>query len=318
MSLIDLLLLLVIFMSVFYGYRKGFILGTLELVLLALSIVFAVLTSVYVAGFIGKYINLTGVWTLPLSFFLCFILARSVLSALVARMIDSLTVEVNEGLPNKVLGLIPGAVNGLIYAAIISAVLVASPIFAQYANETEKSLLVKMLTPPVEWAESKLSPVFAKAINHSSKKLTIKPDSEKYFELPFSVKNAKVREDLEAEMLLMINKERKKEGLNALEADPEMREVARAHSVDMFAKSYFSHINKEGKTPAERARKAGVRFLTAGENLALAPTLEVAHTGLMNSPGHRANILYKSFKRVGIGILEDRRQGLMITQNFRN
>jgi uncharacterized protein YkwD len=65
-------------------------------------------------------------------------------------------------------------------------------------------------------------------------------------------------------------------------------------------------------------RRDGVRFITAGENLALAPTLRIAHRGLMNSPGHRANIMNPSFGRVGIGILEGGSHGLMITQNFRN
>jgi uncharacterized protein YkwD len=97
-----------------------------------------------------------------------------------------------------------------------------------------------------------------------------------------------------------------------------MKEVARAHSKDMFVKSYFSHINKDNESPAQRARNAGVRFITAGENLALAPTLKLAHEGLMNSPGHRANILRRSFGRVGIGILDGGKHGLMVTQNFRN
>ncbi|MDQ3129497.1 MAG: colicin V production protein, partial [Acidobacteriota bacterium] len=44
----------------------------------------------------------------------------------------------------------------------------------------------------------------------------------------------------------------------------------------------------------------------------------IAHTGLMNSPGHRANILQPNFGRVGIGVLDGGRRGLMITQNFRN
>jgi uncharacterized protein YkwD len=65
-------------------------------------------------------------------------------------------------------------------------------------------------------------------------------------------------------------------------------------------------------------RRDNVRFSTAGENLALAPTVQIAHTGLMNSPGHRANILRPQFGRVGIGIMDGGRRGLMVTQNFRN
>jgi uncharacterized protein YkwD len=119
-------------------------------------------------------------------------------------------------------------------------------------------------------------------------------------------------------MLELINEERRKEGLNELEWDPEILRVARAHSADMFARGYFSHVSPEGKTPSDRIRAGKVRFLTAGENLALGPTLSICHTGLMNSPGHRANILHRAYGRVGIGILDGGRHGLMITQNFRN
>ncbi len=65
-------------------------------------------------------------------------------------------------------------------------------------------------------------------------------------------------------------------------------------------------------------REANVRFLTAGENLALAQSLQIAHTGLMNSPGHCANILQRDFGRGGIGIRDGGMHGLMVTQDFRN
>ena len=119
-------------------------------------------------------------------------------------------------------------------------------------------------------------------------------------------------------MLALINKERTTEGLAPLEADPEMRAVAVKHSADMFERGYFSHNTPESKSPFDRMKDEKVRYRTAGENLALAPTLKIAHTGLMNSPGHRANILRPQFGRVGIGILDSGRRGLMITQNFRN
>jgi uncharacterized protein YkwD len=64
--------------------------------------------------------------------------------------------------------------------------------------------------------------------------------------------------------------------------------------------------------------QSNVQFLTAGENLALAPTLSVAHTGLMNSPGHRANILRAQFGRVGIGIIDGGMRGFMVSHEFRN
>jgi uncharacterized protein YkwD len=86
----------------------------------------------------------------------------------------------------------------------------------------------------------------------------------------------------------------------------------------MFARGYFAHDSLDGRTPFDRMRDANVRFLVAGENLALAPTLSLAHTGLMNSPGHRANILRPQFGRVGIGIMDGGMRGLMVSQEFRN
>jgi uncharacterized protein YkwD len=84
----------------------------------------------------------------------------------------------------------------------------------------------------------------------------------------------------------------------------------------MFARGYFSHISPEGKSPFDRMKAGGVSFGSAGENLALAPTLELAHQGLMNSPGHRANILSPKYKTVGIGIINGGPYGLMVTQDF--
>jgi uncharacterized protein YkwD len=86
----------------------------------------------------------------------------------------------------------------------------------------------------------------------------------------------------------------------------------------MLARGYFSHVTPDGKDPFDRLRAEGVRFLNAGENLALARNLAMAHQGLMDSPGHRANILRPQFGRVGIGIVDAGRYGLMVTQNFRN
>jgi uncharacterized protein YkwD len=115
-----------------------------------------------------------------------------------------------------------------------------------------------------------------------------------------------------------VNKERRKAGLSLLEKDIEMRTVARAHASDMFKKGYFSHINLENESPFDRIKKYKITYKTAGENLALAQTVEIAHIGLMNSPGHRRNILNPKFGRLGIGIMDGGIYGIMVTQNFRN
>jgi uncharacterized protein YkwD len=84
----------------------------------------------------------------------------------------------------------------------------------------------------------------------------------------------------------------------------------------MLQRGYFSHITPEGFSPFDRLKAGKVAFGSAGENLALAPTLALAHQGLMNSPPHRANILNPAYRTVGIGVLDAGPYGVMVTQNF--
>lgn len=108
---------------------------------------------------------------------------------------------------------------------------------------------------------------------------------------------------LEREMLVLVNAERKAAGLAAVRWDGRLADVGRGHCEDMVARNYFAHAAPGGATVAERLRAARVGFLSAGENLAFAPTVPIAHRGLMDSPGHRANILRPAFGRLGVGIV---------------
>lgn len=121
---------------------------------------------------------------------------------------------------------------------------------------------------------------------------------------------------LEAEMLQLVNQERSAAGLSALRMHAGLVELARLKSKDMIDLGYFAHQSPTYGSPFDMMRQAGIRYRTAGENLAGAPSLDRAHTGLMNSPGHRANILNRSFTHVGIGIIKDGRYGIMFTQMF--
>lgn len=193
------------------------------------------------------------------------------------------------------------------------------PFAGGFQDSLSESKLAEPLAIYSDELESILSPIFEDAVNETlTRRLTVYPGSEETVELPFKVTEFRPRPDLEAEMLILINQERESRGLASLKADAEMLEVARKHSADMFTRGYFAHKTPEDKSPFDRMREDEVKFRTAGENLALAPTLKIAHTGLMNSPGHRANILHSQYGRVGIGVLDGGRRGLMITQNFRN
>jgi uncharacterized protein YkwD len=124
--------------------------------------------------------------------------------------------------------------------------------------------------------------------------------------------------EAEQRMLDLVNAERASADLKPVVADERLRTIAREHSLELFEKDYFSHTSPTRGSPFDRMHAAGIQFDVAGENLAYAPNVEIAHRGLMNSPWHRANILRPEFGRVGIGVIRSQAQGSMFSQEFTN
>src|SRR4030043_59710 len=116
----------------------------------------------------------------------------------------------------------------------------------------------------------------------------------------------------------VLNKERKSQGLKLLIWDDQLMEVGRAHCLDMFERGYFSHYTPEGASPFDRMDKAGIDYKAAGENLAYAPNVNIAHQGLMTSTGHRENILRPEFGHLGVGVIDGGINGKMFCQEFKN
>jgi len=316
---IDLLLVVAVILSLLNGYRRGFVHGVLDLAAWVLSLIAALRYYQPVARWLGAHVSLwSEVWDQPIAFILIGVLVSIAVHLVGHALLTRLPKDIQERRVNQVLGLLPGFVNGLILAAILAALLMVLPLSEGLSERTRDSALANRLAVYAERLEGALRPVFGEAISRTFNLLTIKPDSNERVTLPFKVTNVRPRPDLEQKMLELVNQERAGVGLRPLAPDPELTEVARQHSTDMFARGYFAHDTPEGLSPFDRMRAANVRFLTAGENLALAPTLSVAHTGLMNSPGHRENILRPQFGRVGIGIMDGGLRGLMISQEFRN
>ncbi|MFZ5897835.1 MAG: CAP domain-containing protein [Bacillota bacterium] len=120
----------------------------------------------------------------------------------------------------------------------------------------------------------------------------------------------------ELKMLDLVNKERAANGLKPLAMDPQLVKLARMKAQDMIDNRYFAHESPTYGSPFDMMRKYGVTYRAAGENLAGASTVDSAHVNLMNSPGHRANILSPNYTRVGIGVVNGGPYGKMFVQMF--
>jgi len=110
------------------------------------------------------------------------------------------------------------------------------------------------------------------------------------------------REEAEAEMLRLVNRDRAKARLGPLASDPSLVRVARAHSADMRAHDFVGHVSPTTGSANDRLRLAGVSSQLVLENVARAASAGEAEEGLMGSPGHRANLLNAAVTKIGIGI----------------
>lgn len=117
-------------------------------------------------------------------------------------------------------------------------------------------------------------------------------------------------------MLTLVNEARAKAGLAPLVTDLAMSDVAELKSEDMAQNHYFSHQSPTYGSPFDMLDRFGIRYRTAGENIACNRDTEAAHAALMASEGHRQNILNPAYTRIGIGIVNGGPCGKMFTQLF--
>lgn len=141
--------------------------------------------------------------------------------------------------------------------------------------------------------------------------------------------------DLERYMLDLVNEERTSRGLSALVLDKTLNYSADAHSRWMLDNNVFSHTGVNGWSPTQRMQDAGFDFSgtwRTAENIAaqsergepgLFDDVYDLHLALMNSEGHRENILTPDLQVIGIGIQVGNftytggtYYSVMVTQNF--
>ncbi|MFI9248445.1 CAP domain-containing protein [Streptomyces sp. NPDC053069] len=120
-----------------------------------------------------------------------------------------------------------------------------------------------------------------------------------------------------AEVVVLTNAARGRAGLPPLAVDPLLTAAAQAHCADMVARDFYDHTCPDGSQPWDRARAAGSRRHTIGENIACGQRspAEVVD-GWVNSPGHRANILKREFGHIGVGFAGGGRAGTYWAQLF--
>lgn len=139
-------------------------------------------------------------------------------------------------------------------------------------------------------------------------------DNKKDF---YTAASPALKEGFEYQMFDLTNAARVNHQLPILTWDDHVKETAREHSDDMAVNNYFDHQNLEGQSPFDRMKEDDITFLTAGENLAYGQLSSIfAHEGLMNSLGHRENILRQEYEYLGVGVAFNEKSQPYYTQNY--
>jgi uncharacterized protein YkwD len=316
MNWVDLVIIGALILFTVNGYFKGFIRQVADFAVIIIAILASITFYGPLSGILSARFSIPASFGKVIAFFLIWILVQFLLNLIIYFVYPKIPELIRKSKVNRFMGALPGFLWGLIFIAIFLSLFVALPIENRYKTDVLNSKTGSTIISQTSGMEKSVAGIFGGAINDTLTFLTVKPNSGESVDLGFKTTDVRVDKAAEEEMLRLVNAEREKQGLKALVMDDKLREVARAHSKDMFAKGYFAHVNKEGKDPFERMKDAGIKFNVAGENLALAPNVNLAHEGLMNSPGHRANILTAEFGKVGIGCIDGGKYGKMFSQEF--
>lgn len=315
---VDLVILAVLIFFLFEGLIDRFIPASLNL--LGFIITYALALSFYgiAADLLIANFSLPRGISNALGFFAIAVIVELIYNILGGYIYKHIPQSVKLSGFNRYFGFIPALGNGLILIAFIITLIIVLPTAPTLKKDVLDSKIGSVLVLRTQNVEQTINGVFGQAVNETLTFLTTHPNprNRESVDLRFKTREFTVDSASEEKMLNMVNEERKKQGLNELNSDPNLQELSRAYAKDMFERGYFSHYNPEGESPFDRMEKEGITYRAAGENLAYAPNVEVAHTGLMNSPGHRANILSGDFGKVGIGVIDGGIYGKMFVQEF--
>ncbi len=316
LNLADYIIIIVLFFYAYEGYASGFIEALLDLINFVASFVIGLRFYTVLAGILISKFSVPQGFSNAISFFIITFTTEIILGIIIRRFF-TFDLPFSRNL-NKVLGIFPGLLSGAILISFILVLIVALPIASTIKNTVSVSKVGSFLLSNAQGLEKSLNNVFGGAISETINFLTVEPRTNQTVALNFKTNKFSPDEAAERYMFSLVNKERVSRGLKEIIFDDQLRDVGRSHCKDMFERGYFSHYTLSGLSPFDRMDEVGIIYSAAGENLALSPNTDIAMQGLMNSPGHKANILSTNFGRVGVGVIDGGIYGEMFCQEFTN
>jgi uncharacterized protein YkwD len=313
---VDLVILVIFAYYISEAWRVGLWVILADFFAFFLSLLLALRGYALVSGFMRTNFALSHSLSNALGYLVVAGASESILSSAFGFLVSKVPEKFWHKPWSKALAILPALGEGIILVAFILTLVMGLPVTPRVKEDVSASKIGGAIITKTTGLEATLNEIFGGVIEDSLTYLTIKPGSKDSIPIQAKADQLTVDAVSESAMFKLVNDERIKEGVGELTWRPELVPIARAHAEDMWKRGYFSHYSPNGKDVGDRLDDAHVTYTIAGENLALAPTLPTAHNGLMNSPGHRANILEPRFKRMGIGVIDNGFYGKMFVQIF--
>jgi len=315
---IDAAVLVLIGVAAWFGYRTGFVATTYSLA----SWILAAAAALAFAGPATALVEtLTGrprPFAATIGFVVTIVAAEALFSAAGHLAIRPIVALVRRGPlapADRILGTLPAAIRSLFIVAVAILAIEAFPVGSEMKAAVEASRTGRFVNAQIVAFQPQIES-FTRQLGGSPLLVTrIGEDQTERLDLPDGIELAP-DPVAERQLVDLVNEERTQRGIKSLVLDERLVSVARAHSQEMFTLKYFSHESPVSGSPFDRLKSAGITYSRAGENLAYAQSVSVAHRALMESPGHRENILRSEFTRIGIGVINAPAYGRMITQLF--
>ena len=319
MNAVDLLIGAAVVLAIVSGIRAGFVKTLYGLI----TWVVAIPVALILQGPLGSLLARTGV-AAPAARTIAFVVVLLLIeigftvvgTRAVFPFVDRLHRDRALGLVDRAFGVIPSVLRTLVITAVALSAALVLPVGNDVRSAIDGSRAAQTLISQVSAVQPALGALAGGQDDSAPLFVTrLGADQTEQLDLPNDLVLTP-DPDAEQEMLRLLNQERTSRGLPALELDPRLVPVARQHSEEMFRLKYFGHQSPVLGSPFDRLQTAKISYTRAGENLAYAHSVAIAHRGLMESPGHRENILRPEFTRVAIGAISAGSYGRMFTQLF--
>lgn len=318
MNWVDVLIAAVVIFFAAEGQKRGFLVQLFDILGLLVSLISALTFYSLASQLLTNFLNVPRIVADPIGFLLVWFATEAMFFTIFTSFFRKIFEKNHQTPINKYLGFIPSSANAILLVSFMLIFAISLPINTQLKGDIFESKIAPALINNATTLEKPFNSIFGPITKRSFTTLTVSPDERKCQELGFSTTNTAVDKSSENAMLELVNKERAKSATAPLEQENNITQIAREYSKDMAKRNYFCHFSPEGKDVGDRLSETNISYAVAGENLAFAPSVTTAHTGLMNSPGHKRNILDPAFRKVGIGVIDAGIYGKVFVQVFTN